>query len=90
MGFTGPEKILHRLRIPYTETMKEKGVCVSDGIYEFADGVAVGLGQFAELLGTATGVALGRIAVPHDGFEDIAGAAVVQAVGRGGTGAFLV
>ena len=54
-------------------------VVASNGIDEFYDSVAVFLGQFAEFLHGAAGVALG-VAVPHDGFDDGLGAAVVQTV----------
>ena len=47
------------------------------------DGIAVLLAEVAESLHSPAGVAL-AVAVPHDGFDDVAGAAVVQTVGGAG------
>ena len=54
-----------------------------DGIDELHDGIAVLLAEVAEFLHGPAGVAL-AVAVPHDGFDDVAGAAVVQTVGGAG------
>lgn len=48
--------------------------------------VTIGLAEFTEFLDAAAGITLG-VTVPHDGFDDVAGAAVMQTVV--GTGAFL-
>ena len=50
-----------------------------DGVDKFHDGVAFRFGEFAEFFDRPAGIAA-RAAVPHDGFDDIAGAAVVETV----------
>ena len=50
-----------------------------DGFYEEDDVVAIGLGEVAELLDGPTCITL-CISVPHDGFERVAGTAIVQTV----------
>ena len=50
-----------------------------DGFYEEDDVVALGLGEVAELLYSPACVTL-CVSVPHDGFERVAGTAVVQTV----------
>ena len=45
---------------------------------EFHDSITIGFGKLVELLGGSVGIALLGVAVPHDGFDDGACAAVVQ------------
>ena len=56
---------------------------MSNGIDKLHNGIAVLLAELAEFFDGPAGVAL-CAAVPHDGFDDIAGAAVVQTVSRAG------
>lgn len=61
-----------------------------DCVKECHDGIPVFAGKGAELLDSVACVALSRYSVPHDGLYRIAGAAVVESVGCGGTGDFLM
>ncbi len=50
-----------------------------NGVDKFYNGVAVFFGEVAEFLNSEACIAVGA-AMPHDGFDDVASAAVVQAV----------
>ena len=60
------------------------------GIYETNDCIAVGFGEFAELLNAISGIAFRGKSVPHNCFQSGASATVVQTVGSGATGHLLV
>ena len=50
------------------------------GLYELNDGIAVVLREVVELFSRRVSIGASGIAVPHNGLDDGAGTAVVQAV----------
>ena len=53
---------------------------LSDGVDESHHGVSVRFREIVELLRGTEGIAISAVAVPHDGFNHVSGAAVVESV----------